>query len=80
MKIEAKQRLLALPKFMYEQTEQEVREHKAYRKCEALANKLVELQRKMKSQLIAFDLDERKIAKRLLTEETGLTFEFTEHK
>jgi len=34
----------------------------------------------MKSKLIAFDLDERKIAKRLLNEETGLTFEFTEQK
>jgi hypothetical protein len=72
--------LLALPKFMYEPTEQEVRDHKAYPQCVKLAEQLVQLQNKLKVKLMAYDMIERKTAKALITEETGLTFEFQERK
>jgi hypothetical protein len=71
MQLQAKQRLTALPKFMYEPTEQEVQDHKSYKKAVALAEKMFAMQQKMKLLMVSFDLKQRPIAQELIFEETG---------
>lgn len=80
MILQAKQRLLALPKFMYEPTEQEVRAKKEYKQLVKLCEQLVQMQNKIKIKLGAYDLIERPIAKALLTEETGSGFAFMDNR
>ena len=81
MKLQAKQRLQALPKFMYEDVENEVREKKHYEQLVKLCEKLVDIQNKIKVKMVGgFDLVQRPVAKELLTEETGASFAFMDNK
>lgn len=80
MKLEAKQRLQALPNIMYEADENEIRDKKQYAQLVKLCEQLVSVQNKIKVKLGAYDLIQRPKAKELLTEETGAGFKFMDSK
>lgn len=79
VRLEAKQRLKAtrleaLPKFLYQPTEQEVMQNKAYPQLVKMSERLVESIGKLKVKLASYDALERPVVRRLLTEETGINF------
>lgn len=70
MKVEAVTRLRS----DLSQTEAEVKSKPQYQQLVTIANRLIDVQGKLKAKLASLDAYERHIMRKLVTEETGLDF------